>query len=696
MSRDRNRMKSLSALVVCLALSAASTTAHARNTLVEIDFDDDETGRGAATGHALVRNHEGEGGPESSNGVADAYLRGNAVRTSLTDGRYGRGARISGGTDAIELRAVRLDGDGAFTASMWVNFDSVATVADCTIVDLGATGSVRIQSGRVVTVDSAAMVRVSTADVRTLAPGFHHVGLYVPANGNTAELLIDFTIRTTLMFPHRLAPQYASMPMWVGLRGVVDELIVFHGALTDASEIFDLNPATCTGVASTQCQEFWFPMRPRGYGREMPVRVKFAWNPARCSARTPCPLVVTVSAGGSCPDDYDSSGVLQRFVEGGFIAATVDVSCEPGDCLFAPYPHITSELVEVVRRMRLRSDIGPAISAGDFFASGASAGGTSIARWAMLETEHPRRTFMRSPGALGPLCNYQALSQSYPDGGVPVGNDPDTICPGEVEDSLRTNWAPTSAAFCQNNESRASDMIRFVTPALTATREIGISWGIRPRTEPICLPSGMHSCFEIGRGFAPAARMFRDRWEAVQPVSAPSGFFFENQLERCHHTLPTSPDHDEHWDCINCFLRYGRAQMPTRCASCMRLPRGAPEPLCTVCDTLPLTQPDPEGAISPACRSATCVNDAGNDCGTLTAADGGPDAGTNDGAATSMDVNTNADANSGTFDSSTADGGRSTSAGCGCRTAGVSGTPKLAGCLAALAVAVLRRRRKRA
>ena len=74
----------------------------AAQTEVELTFDDGPAGSGPADGRGVVDNLE-TGTRDYGDGVLTATLVGAAVRSTIDEGRYGRGVDFVGGAGGLEL-----------------------------------------------------------------------------------------------------------------------------------------------------------------------------------------------------------------------------------------------------------------------------------------------------------------------------------------------------------------------------------------------------------------------------------------------------------------------------------------------------------------------------------------------------------------------------------------------------------------
>ncbi|MGH7858729.1 MAG: hypothetical protein ACREQY_15495, partial [Candidatus Binatia bacterium] len=120
---------------------------------------------------------------------------------------------------------------------------------------------------------------------------------------------------------------------------------------------------------------------------------------------------------------------------------------------------------------------------------------------------------------------------------------------------------------------------------LVATRELALAWGADTASgSPVCDASGQTQCFEEGSGTTYANRYSRERWQAAENPSAPSGYFVEDTSADCIHcSSPTSGA----FLCGVCFLVVGRGQMPAYCSECLTAPEPPPSGGCPVEEAWP-------------------------------------------------------------------------------------------------------------
>lgn len=551
MNRARSRAGWLG-LLFGLLLAPAAAGAQ----VVELTFDDGPDGSGPADGRAAVVNNQ-EAFPVGSPWFS-ARLVGDAHRSMIGEGRYGRAAALGGGGDAVEITGA-LGGTTLYFV-MWLRA-SDATPGWVGVLEHSI--GVRLEGGALsAQVWDAAAGAYVVRDLGLSIPddgAFHHVGVQVDLAALSVGAMVDFGAEAEVTgLP---APPPASGPLLIGLGlvGAVDELTIFQDQVPDR---FDFDPADCgdpTGALA--CREEVFTTTPRGWGWPVPVRVKTVYDPARCTAASPCRLLFLISGGGKCNDNYYPGETVASFARAGYAAATVDPYCE-NTTTFTQWPHETSQIVDARAFLRDRSALSGIIDAEPYYATGGSHGAGLVAHLAVREAEFPARTFAMSANA-SPHCAYHAVmcedQRDYVDAYfVPFPHD---------DSDPRT---PLLHAAVEIPAALTTDIVR--------SREFGASWGVDlSPASSVCAPDGSTLCYEEALGFTYGGRRLRDAWRALEDPGSPTGYFFEVHSADCLHGVGSAE-----WDCVHCFFDHGRAGMPAACPACLTLPEGGASQECPV------------------------------------------------------------------------------------------------------------------
>ena len=531
-----------------LGLGFAPGSAFAR--FVELTFDDATDLAGADNGYAELDNLERVKGALDV-APPTAYLTGTARRSVYGDGRYGRAADFVGGQGSIEIRDWSGGGGGVITTYCWLRGRSVQTGR---IVHVPDTFAVGFDAGELVIslpdgVGGDTVVRSGVLWPDDAA--YHHLALTVDNSVSPPEVsfIVDFAPAVVVPIPSLSAPDAVSITLGEGFDGLLDELVISAGHPGEM-ELFDFSPTDCPG--ELLCDEETIATLPTDFPHTVPTRFKTAYDPALCSAAMPCPLLFDISGGSDCADDYQSPGSVHHFAALGFLVVTVDPYCE-GDADTSHYPTETSQLIAVKDHLLTSSPVAPLIEGPEYAATGCSHGAGTVLVWAMHEVDHPARTYARSP-SVDALCGYAA--------GV--------LCPAvaEAREAFILEQfgsadldAPWAQAF---HAQRAS--VDLITPAMAASREIAISWGVNLEGN-VCSEDGGYNCTEEGLyGMNYGARRFRDVWQLLEPAGGPTGYFVEDRGADCRHCA--SSDSNAH-RCGECLLRHGRAAMPVECPECL-------------------------------------------------------------------------------------------------------------------------------
>lgn len=544
--------------MVCLALLGAAAPASAQMAL-ELTFDD-------ATGAPELSNLETDSGVQ-------ARLVGDARRSSIGEGRYGRAADLPGGSSGIVVAG--WTPRDAMATYMWLRARDVST--GMLVGEMGAWAA-RLAAGEIV----IAVVRdrapeILRTGVRWPTDGAHH-HVAVRIDGGAFFVSIDFAPEVSVA-PATPATRSAQLGVGLGLDGLIDELVIAARPFATRShemDRFNRWPEECP--EGTACAEEVITMTPGDLGYEVPVRLKTIWVDEVCHAGARCPLVVAVSGGGACANDYETPDVLADLAARGHVVVTVDPYCEGTG---GATDVILTEIPQLVAAKDHALDHGVAadrIEGRDYHATGCSHGAEAVMVWALMDGDHPARSLVRSAGGSG-VCARLA-------GAVCGAEVPETI---DFED-------PRIRALHER-----ADLVAKITAEVAATREVARTWG-RNLEGPVCNGDGSFACSEEGRwGMTYASRRFRDVWERLQPEGAPTGYFVEDEGADCRHCAPVG---SAAYECGACMLRHGRAGMELACPSCLdyadeTIAHGEPAELCPLPATWyvdPVAQPSGEGA----------------------------------------------------------------------------------------------------
>lgn len=558
------------ATVVVLALGGLLAAQGRAYGLVEASFDDSGTG-------GEVLNADGD----VSSAWRPLRFLGQAHRSEIDQGRYGRAAVLGGGEDAVQLPQFYFPTPG-LGLMVWLKPDD--NTRGWILLGEKSLG-LRLHHGEI----QVAEYRPASKDYLYRGSGltlpadghFHHLMAFFDSSTRKVYLMVDFQGVATAVGPLTVqAPPTNQTPWSVGrgFVGLVDELLLGskppfdHTGRPTANAALDWMPEHCGGD-DLRCVEQVFVMTPNGWMQPEPVRYKVIYDPSVCSPANPCPLLFKISGGGSCANDYVLSG---DFARRGFVVATVDPFCEIS-ASYGGFPTESSQLVEVKDRIfdRQRTPhIGDTpvldlIAGSDYLATGGSHGGGAVSSWAFLEQDYPARTFAQSGGAFSYHCAYHY-------GG---------LCPRYMQQYDELLWGshPHNDTDPRTYDiHRRIELIEQVDSAFVTSREFGASWGVDTSPEtPVCKPNGDADCFEEGMAITYSSRRLRDAWQRAEPLDAPTGFFFENQNGDCVHGYSNA----QQLDCVSCFLHHGRAAMASRCPQCLQLPAGGPAGACDIACT---------------------------------------------------------------------------------------------------------------
>ncbi|MFZ5468753.1 MAG: hypothetical protein ACOZIN_04875 [Myxococcota bacterium] len=612
---------SLLRTALCIALVLPATAA-AQPVLLELTFDDGPDGSGPAEGRADLNNLEGRS-------PLSAVLRGAAHRSRIDEGRYGRAAVFGGGADHIELVSSAPLSAPYLNLLMWLRPDA----AEGHLLGQAGSWSIGLSAGELVfnVVGGDAGVTMIPFGVSVPMDGaFHHLEVQIDPAGQQASALLGFNPQDRRTVALASLPPQSTQPLRIGVdyRGRIDELLLSRQPAAPAETAFNRDPQAC--ASGVVCREDVIQLLPvpvdatsGRYTWPVPVRLKTGYDPAQCTPSTPCPLLVTISGGFTCADDYDGPGAFGTFARAGAVVVTIDPYCE-ADGFYAPIWE-PAQYIAVKNWVLASSPLRDRITPGDYFASGCSHGAGTTLAWALKETDHPARTFSRSP-SVEVHCAYHGVEmcteyKTAIDQVIASYLGQSTVAPHDDSNpAVQTFWGLNAIDY----------------PSLVNTREVAISWGadLTPST-PICSANGTAQCFEEGAGTAPGARAFRDRWRSLEDPNRPTGYFVEDHESDCRHCA--SPN-GQVFACGACFLLRGRAGMQSACPSCLQLSEGA---------------------------ASTCVDPFVQDAGTA-------DAGHDDAGIADAGTSAAADADAGVPDEDTP------RPGCGCQASGAASAGTLA------------------
>jgi MYXO-CTERM domain-containing protein len=534
--------------IILLSVAAAALgPGRADARILELTFDDGPDGSGAHDGHAELSNLE-----TLSSGVygdpLTAALTGEARRSALDQGRYGRAADFPGGAGSIEITGWGDASIGTVTIYMWV---MARSAAGGTLVERPGMFAVSLSGGALMFEPGDGSPAVALGQTLPEDGAFHHVALSLDVSSGSPEAsaAVDFDLADPV--PVTLATVAPDTPLLVGsgLDGMIDELLISPG-LPAEHDLFDFNPAYCP--AGLLCLEEVITTTPDGMTWEVPVRFKSVYDPALCTAGSPCPLLFDISGGSKCADDYSSPYDAAFMAQAGFMVVTVDAYCEGSDT-FRLFPAETSQYVTTKNHIMASGALGDLFSHETYVASGCSHGAGAVAAWTLFEEDYPNRTYARSPGMDGHCALHAGV-----------------LCPDVAERheerfieifGSHDDELPDIQAWHASITS-----VEILTSEITASREMAVSWGINLEG-PVCLDDGSVACNEEGLwGMNYGARRFRDGWLMLEPAASPTGYFVEDHGEDCRHCA--SPG-SRAFECGLCLLQHGRAQMEALCPVCL-------------------------------------------------------------------------------------------------------------------------------
>lgn len=526
--------------------------------LVELTFDDGPDLSGSGDGREELNNLEGHLKPQLENG---------AHRSAITQGRYGRAAVFAGESEAIRFLNTEFLGT-AFTLQVWL---LPTTDQQEWIFLLDESMGVRLNDREVelAVYENGAFSFFPTGRSIPNDGQFHHLYVTLSSPLQEAVVSIDFGPEVMIDALPLILSSSEEPTFGSGFTGMMDELF-FEPKYNGGRTRIDRDPSYCGPGLQGTCTEEIIIVQPADWEETfpVPVRIKTAYDPTQCFPDQPCTLLLTVSGGGQCANDYDSSAAVKAFVDGGFAVATVDVYCEFGQDDVWVFYKGSSQLIEAKNFLTTTSTLSPFIHPENYVASGCSNGATMTGHWAVREQDHPSRIFARSGG----FASHHAYHTTYCQDAQK-----------EIDQFVLMQPFPhdeATAAVADYHKERS--VIDDITPTVTQETEFGMVWGVKTSPGPVCGPAGELICFEEGGGKTQGGRMLRDRWHAAEadPTGKPlTGYFIENTNKDCQHCLDGGPvgANAQIWDCMICFLQHGRAEMGEQCPDvCLEYSEGQP------------------------------------------------------------------------------------------------------------------------
>jgi hypothetical protein len=534
---------------------------------VELSFDDDVDGAGAHNGYAELNNMQNN---NASLGVGQctARLAGEARRSTVSEGRYGRAADIPAGNGSIEIECpdYGISGTGIVTLFAWLK---ARDASGGHILASDDSHYVKLVSGEFVIEapgNGGGTVSLPTGVSWPTDGAYHHLTISLDTGGAIplVRLILDFEAVAEVDVTGIVPPDGFGVKVGEGFDGLIDTVLITNNAPGEG-DLFDFSPTYCP--SGLTCFEEVLTTIPRDFTHPVPTRFKVAYDAGTCSPATPCPLLFSISGGGSCADDYDSG--VSTWTQHGFMVVTVDPYCEAGGLDAPLFPTETSQFVSVKDYLMTGSPVHALIDGPTYSATGCSHGAGTVTLWMMHETDYPVRTFARSPGT-DPLCAYAA----------------DVYCPNvaafleqRVIDLIGSLDFEDPLVRALHERNAGADLL---TAEITATREFALSWGVNLVGE-VCDGNGDYLCNEEGMwGMTYADRRLRDGWLLLEPQGAPTGYFVEDRSEDCRHCASPS---GKAFACGACLLVHGRQDMETACPECLTyqgndIDPGAPAQVC--------------------------------------------------------------------------------------------------------------------
>ncbi|MGH7859501.1 MAG: hypothetical protein ACREQY_19425, partial [Candidatus Binatia bacterium] len=386
------RLVARASIVAAVVAAAWLEPAHASGLpRIEFTFDDGPDGSGPAQGLAELINIDGRND-------ATVTMRGSTHRSNLDQGRYGRAGKFYGngaGNDVLIENPPSMGSEFGF--AVWLKPE---------------TGSGQIFSHennwRIYLSNGTVRMRIFTI----FGPDDRSLNVQVPVDAQWHHLLIhwhpdadppdswmaaevDFTTTGVQPFLPLPTGQNGEIHMGKDYAGFMDEVFFYTNA-PGSGNAFDRNPTWCPGGHA--CVEEVITVTPQDhydnpYPYQAPVRFKSVYDPTKCTPATPCTMVVDVSGGFACADDYDSPSHVEGMADNYLFVVTVDPFCL-ADGYGAPVDEI-SQVRAVKDYMFNQSALRDRIIPGTYTASGCSHGANLVLAWAAEETDYPARTFAR-------------------------------------------------------------------------------------------------------------------------------------------------------------------------------------------------------------------------------------------------------------------------------------------------------------
>ena len=537
-------------MMAALAALAIYSTPATAGYIVEVTFDDGDDGTGPDTGQGDVDNLQTNFSSLGNEPVA-VSLTGSAHRSGYGEGYYGRGADLDG-DGAVTLTGWDILSSSAGTIGMWLKARSASTGRLFHVED---TAALSLAAGELVLEVWDAQGGVTVVPFEVSWPGdsaYHHLAVVITTteDGLAMSIAIDF-VEAALLEGHLEAPpDDAEVTFGEDLDGLIDELTVLNDIASD-NDVWDFDPgAECP--EGLVCAEELIAFTPVQFPHQVPVRMKTVYDPDQCDAATPCPLLITVSGGGNCADNYAPRSNLEYYATDGFVAVTVDPYCEGGDG-FDLYPMETSQLVAAKNHMMSDSPLAERIEGPDYVATGCSHGCNSVTHLMMFEEEFPSRTFGNSCSLDWILCPYVAGQ----------------LCPNTntyLEELIIETIGSLDLSSPEGEAYYQTSPISVLSQETTANREFAASWGLSMDGE-VCDDDGDSICYEESMwGMTYSSRRVRDIWQRLEPEGTPTGYFVENHEENCKHCASVN---SVAFECGTCLLKHGRAGMADACPHCL-------------------------------------------------------------------------------------------------------------------------------
>jgi len=542
------RWSGLAALLLALCVADVA----AGYIRVEVTFDDEVDGAGAQNGYPMVDNLRNDFSMLGQ-GYLAVELTGTARRSAFEEGRYGRAAELDG-QGAIRIHDWVVTDRLVTTVGMWVKARDRSAGRLFHVQDTGALSLFDGELGVEVWNASGEIVVLPTG-IRWPADGaFHYLTITLSLNAVTTlvglTVALDFEVRAQLHLPLQLPLPGAAITVGDGFTGLIDELRVL-GHAPHSNDYWDLDPnAECP--EGLTCLEEVIELVPNGFTHRAPLRMKSMVDAAACNADSPCPLLLLVSGGGICADDYAPWQEVEYYAREGFVAVTPDPYCEAGG-EFSGYPMETSQLVAAKNHLMSASPHASRIDGPEYAATGCSHGCGSVTNLMVFEEDHPHRTF-------GNSCSWEWIYCAYATGALCRATE-EHLEQYVVDLFGSLDWEHPLAQL-----DYGQTQIAALTPELAATREYALSWGLNLEGDD-CDAEGRSICYEESMwGMTYGSRRIRDLWQRFEPQGAPTGYFVENSEANCQHCATVG---SAAFACGACLLKHGRLGMAEACPECL-------------------------------------------------------------------------------------------------------------------------------